>query len=158
MDSASNDRAHVLARLDRLTLRGYGGSDPRGECWVWIGCRTKAGYGQTHSGSPGAWKKEYVHRLSYELHRGPIPDGLQIDHLCRNRACCNPAHLEPVTPRENCMRGFSPAAIVRRTPTCARGHSRAIYGVSFVPGKFKCRRCAADWALRNAKRLASLPK
>lgn len=62
----------------------------------------------------------YAHRYVYERLVGPIPAGLVIDHLCRNRACCNPEHLEPVTQRENCLRG---ARAGSRVPECKRGHA-----------------------------------
>jgi len=75
--------------------------DRTGECWVWTGVLS-AGYGQI-------WDKgrmRLVHRLMYELMVGPIPDGLVIDHLCRNPRCCNPAHIEPVTQKVNVKRGL----------------------------------------------------
>lgn len=67
------------------------------DCWNWQGAVTSSGYGSVgHRGR--IWS---THRLAYELLIGPIPDGLQIDHLCRNKLCCNPWHLEPVTVQEN---------------------------------------------------------
>ena len=66
-------------------------------CWEWQGAKTGAGYGaQRFRG-----RLELTHRISYILHAGPIPDGLHLDHLCRNTICCNPADLEAVTPRVN---------------------------------------------------------
>lgn len=70
------------------------------DCWEWTGAKTGAGYGHVLLN----YKNVYAHRLSYELLVGPIPEGLVIDHVCRNRGCINPEHLEPVTPRENVMR------------------------------------------------------
>lgn len=63
-----------------------------------------------------------AHRLVYELLVGPIPDGLQLDHLCRNRGCVRPDHLEPVTRRTNILRGTGPSAIHARKTQCPHGH------------------------------------
>ncbi len=76
------------------------------ECWEWTGAHAPQGYGQIRAYG----KTQNAHRIAWEIVRGEIPDGLQIDHLCRNRGCVNPAHLEPVTQRENILRGESPAA------------------------------------------------
>lgn len=93
--------------------------DPNG-CWLWIGGTTgSSGYGRftlTRAVSITA------HRWSYEQHDGPIDEGLVIDHLCRVRLCVNPAHLEPVTNRENILRGVSVVAKQAAQTTCAKGH------------------------------------
>lgn len=73
-------------------------------CWDWIGSLTKAGYGHLRQGGRGE-PVIYAHRYSHEIFSGPIPEGMQIDHLCRNRRCVNPAHLEIVTNKENGRRG-----------------------------------------------------
>lgn len=75
--------------------------DPATGCWLWTGATNGSGYGMIGVGQ----RKKYVHRAAYELARGPIPDGLVIDHLCRIPICCSPAHLEAVTNRENTLRG-----------------------------------------------------
>jgi hypothetical protein len=90
------------------------------ECWLWLGCRTSRGYGEL-------WdliekKQRVVHRLAYEWLVGPIPDGFHIDHLCRNRLCVNPKHLEPVTSQVNTLRGTGPSALNARKTHCLRGH------------------------------------
>jgi hypothetical protein len=86
--------------------RFWANVDQSGDCWLWMGARTR-GYGRFEVDGKGM----AVHRFAYELLIGPVPEGLQIDHLCRNRPCVNPAHLEPVTNRENTMRGQTiPAA------------------------------------------------
>lgn len=123
--------------LTRTTFEDTPRPDYKGEtlstvCRAWQGATGGGGYGQ-------AWwdgKVRYAHILAWEDEHGPVPDGLQIDHLCRNKPCWNPAHLEAVTFAENLRRGarpvLSPDALRRRTAKtraarlalthCARGH------------------------------------
>lgn len=91
--------------------------DP-GSCWLWLGAIGTGCYGRVYFDG----KDDYVHRVAYMLRYGPIPEGLQIDHLCRFRPCVNPAHLEAVTQAENLRRGISPPAINGRAETCKNGH------------------------------------
>ena len=98
----------------------------RGTCWIWTGACNSVGYGHMRWNG----RHVFVHRLAYELSVGPIPQGLEIDHVaergCVSRACCNPAHLEPVTHAENVRRGrltdLSPADVeaIRRAPGLQR--------------------------------------
>jgi HNH endonuclease len=73
-------------------------------CWLWTASKFSNGYGQFQTPA----KNNLAHRLSYELTVGPVPDGLQLDHLCRNVACVRPDHLEPVTCQVNITRGLVP--------------------------------------------------
>lgn len=120
--------------------------------WIWTANKHKKhGYGQvTDRGTKPA------HRFVWELHRGPIPEGLVIDHLCRVRECVNPDHLEPVPPRENAHRGMAPNIITWRTGICQRGHEmngRNLITIVRKDGRVQhqCREC---WNL-NRKRRAS---
>lgn len=76
-----------------------------GDCWMWTGAKNREGYGRINYG--GHSKSALAHRIAYTEFVGPIPEGLQLDHLCRNPACINPAHLEAVTNRMNCERGLT---------------------------------------------------
>lgn len=89
----------------------------RNECWIWLG-GTINGYGRIYD----AGKLHLVHRVSYEIHTGPIPKGLTLDHLCRVRRCINPDHLEPVTVKLNLLRGNGACARNARKRHCKRGH------------------------------------
>jgi hypothetical protein len=103
------------------------------DCWLWLGGLSKAGYGQIGQGT----KVNYVHRITWELENGPIPEGLTIDHLCRNRACANPRHMEPVTKGENTKRGW-----IGKTH-CIHGHpfdeANTYWRIS--RGKYRSRMC-----------------
>ena len=86
-----------------------------------------------------------AHRIAYELRFGPVPVGMQLDHLCGNRRCVNPTHLQCVTPRENTLRGRSLSAVRARRTHCPRGHPLAGENVYRWPGRPNARYCRACW-------------
>lgn len=88
-------------------------------CWEWMGYKCKKGYGRFVLSRRTQIK---AHRFSWQIINGAIPEGLQLDHLCRNRACVNPAHLEPVTNLENTLRGANFIAVHARKTHCVNGH------------------------------------
>lgn len=122
--------------LDRLMAGRH--IDPSG-CWLWAKGLSTEGYGRI----PIERRATYVHRAAYELLVGPIPEGHQIDHLCRVRRCFNPEHLEAVTQTENIRRGNSPNAIVAREDVCQRGHELTPDNIYIKPndGRRQCRAC-----------------
>lgn len=91
-------------------------------CWEWTGATNKKGYGELKFQFSEGIVYLKAHRVFYELFVGEIPEGLEIDHLCRNRKCVNPKHLEPVTTQENIMRGNGLAVLNSRKTCCVNGH------------------------------------
>lgn len=112
--------------------------DPVSGCWLWQGSRNGGGYGQLKV----AGTIELVHRATYKVIRGAIPDGLTLDHECRVRRCANPYHTEPVTRGENVLRGNAPPALNARKTHCMHGH---LFGGSNLytdpRGRRACRMC-----------------
>lgn len=140
------DEIPLLTPEDRLWAK----VEVTGFCWNWTGARKKYGHGHLK------WQGRYqqAHRVIYELLVGPIPAAHHVDHLCRNPPCVNPDHLEPVPPRTNYNRGYSPPGINSRKTHCYQGHE-------FTPGNTRtskdnertCRTCDAARA-RERRRTA----
>lgn len=114
--------------------------EPNTGCWLWGGAWCSEGYGSFRMGG----KTVKVHRLSFITLGSLIPSGLQLDHLCRQRSCVNPDHLEPVTARENVRRGNGPAGINSRKTECDFGHPFDVDNTRYDPdGKRNCKKCDA---------------
>lgn len=108
-------------------------------CWEWIGAKIKYGYGVLRANG----QSRMAYRISYELFIGEIPDGLELDHLCRNPGCVHPYHLEPVTHRENMMRSpVVPAAVNDIKTHCVHGHEFSATNTRYSKdGHRRCLEC-----------------
>lgn len=125
-------------------------------CWLWTGKKQTDGYGQYTPTMDGIRRFWSAHRVAYELMVGPIPNGLQVDHLCRVRLCVNPDHLEAVTQTENVLRGVSFAAVNADKTHCSRGHEFTPENTYRRPsGNRDCRACLRlRWRKSNQNRAA----
>lgn len=117
------------------------------ECWEWQAFRNPFGHGMFRLGD----RVHLAHRVLYEKLRGPVKDGLELDHLCRNPACVNPDHLEEVTHRENILRGVGPTAQNARKTHCPQGHEYNNENTRFY-GKVGGRQCIICSRARDALR------
>ena len=161
-NSAAKNRSLCWAHYKRL--RKYGSYDlptvmdrvtesvtidPDTGCWVWNKSLERNGYARMSVGH----KVEGVHRITYKERHGFIPDGFEIDHLCRNRACCNPDHLEAVEHRENLMRSpIAAARINSEKAKCNRGHE--LSGDNLAIDALGYRSCRACSRIRTARHRA----
>lgn len=119
-------------------------------CLIWQGMHDPDGYGRRNGANHPAGIK--AHRQVYWDEIGPIPDGLTIDHLCRNRSCVNPDHLEPVTMRENTMRGMGFSAVNARKTHCPKGHPYDEANTYYFGRNRQCRACRREFGRRRRSR------
>ena len=117
-----------------------------GPCWIWTSALHDAGYGMLSINN----RAVRAHRFAYLLLVGPIPPNTELDHLCRVRACVNPGHLEPVTHRENTLRGDTIVAAFALRTHCKNGHEYTVTNTG--PGPGSSRTCRACRRVNEAKR------
>ncbi len=132
MTAGIYERTPAIERLlDRVSVTLSG-------CWEWQGAQNGKGYGVFGNGG----QQVYVHRFAYEYFKGEIPQTLEIDHLCRNRRCVNPDHLEVVTRQVNQLRGMSVSGQAARKTHCPQGHLYDLFNTRFYKsGGRICRTC-----------------
>lgn len=127
------DEARFWVKVDR--------PEDEDECWWWLASRNRYGYGQVRVGD----QVRPAHIVSWELITGRrVKPGMFLDHLCRNRWCTNPRHLEQVTPKVNTLRGEGPTATNARKTHCVAGHRFTKSNTGYDRGNRYCRACRAD--------------
>lgn len=148
MTKAGDDHAQARLVASAVIVRFWSrvDKDAPGGCWEWTGKRTLQGYGI----SPKILGTAFAHRVAWLLTRGPIPDGFHVDHLCRNRCCVNPDHLEPVYPLENTRRSRAWLEAGRKNAAkthCPSGHPYDEHNTLILArGRRDCRACNAAGA------------
>jgi hypothetical protein len=146
-DSMSADMAITALRA---ALKNNWQDSP---CRIWPSYINPQGYGEIGT-SKRLGKNLKGHRIVWEAVNGPVPEGMELDHLCRNRACVNPAHLEAVTHKENTLRGAGPTAINSRKTQCVNGHDFSPENTRILGnGRRQCKTCQERHTANNqAKR------
>lgn len=120
-----------------MASRFWSKVDTSGACWLWTAAKTSGGYGTFKV----AGRQVLAHRIMYEWAFGSIPDGLPLDHVCRVRHCVNPRHLEPVTTRENVLRGEGITSRNAVKTHCVAGHEFTVANTYTPPKRPNCREC-----------------
>lgn len=161
ISTRTNSPARLYAGFPVRYIRGHHAKLPieryridENGCWVWTGFVNDRGYGQV---CLAGRRKVQAHRLLWEHLRGPIPEGYDIDHLCRVTSCVNPDHLEPVTPEENQRRRLEANELGAYATTCGRGHAWADGNEYVTPktGRRTCRACHRINTAAHLERVAS---
>ncbi|MGW3144886.1 HNH endonuclease signature motif containing protein [Streptomyces sp. NPDC001177] len=125
-----------------------------GPCWLWTASKNNNGYGQFTLRQDGRRRLVLPHRWIYELVKGPIPSGMEIDHRCNTRACVRPSHLRVATHRENTLRGNSITAQMARKTHCKNGHEFTPENTYYQKRGRRCRPCTRAHARKQAARQA----
>jgi hypothetical protein len=126
--------------------------DVSGVCWEWTAGKNVDGYGKFNLAGDEA-TCVLAHRWLYEHRVGPVPEGMELDHLCRNRACVNPDHLEPVAHVENVLRGVSQWALNAAKTHCVKGHPYTPENTARqANGGRRCRTCQREWSRAHKAR------
>lgn len=146
-------RGRPVRRLATRTDRRSTHHPDFGWCWLWLGDSVKGGYGRVRHGG----RNVLAHRWAYELLVGQIPDGMTLDHLCRNPACVRPSHLEAVTMLENSLRAPTSVTATNTAKTrCPKGHPYDESNTYRMPsGGRDCRACINERSARYRARRRS---
>jgi hypothetical protein len=149
--------ARDIARFRSKIIYLFGGKVTEGDgCWLWSGAHFQTtGYALFNvKCDDSKWRPTVAHRAAWRIYVGPIPEGLQLDHLCRNRACVNPGHLEPVSQAVNIRRGEGASALNAVKTHCPQGHEYTPENTYRKPGTEwrDCRECMRE---RDRRRAAS---
>ena len=138
-----------MIQTDLFRFISFLNVDSVSKCWNWNGSHTRKGYAKFWWNN----KTELAMHFSYETFVGPIPEGLEPDHLCKNKGCSNPDHLEAVTRRENLVRGDSPVGINARKTHCTNGHVFSTENTRInKDGSRACRECGRINAVKSYRK------